>query len=462
MAVSDKKVQAAPSTEEAPYPSERYAWYVVGVLMIVYIFSFIDRQILSLLVGPIKKDLNISDAYIGYLYGPTFALFYTLFGIPLGRMADTRSRRGLIAAGLFIWSFMSAGCGVAKTFAHLVFFRVGVGVGEATLSPSAYSMIADYFRPGRLALAISVYGAGIYIGSGVAFLVGGLLVEWATKREAFEFAILGSVRPWQMVFFAIGLPGILFTLVLATVREPLRRGLHSGAAKDPSKGIPFGEVMRYIRANWQTFTCHTVGFAFMSFVGYAGSAWIPTVFVRVHGWTPGEVGVRYGTAVIIFGTAGIVWGGQLASWLAKRGYTDSKMRAGLIGAAIHLPFIILFSLMPNPWLAFFAVIPAVFGVAVPFGVAPAAIQEMMPNQMRGQAAAVYLFVVNLIGIGLGPSTVGFLSTKVFGEDKVQYSLMAANGVANILSIVLLFLGMAYFRRSLGYLDQWHVVHGKAT
>lgn len=461
MAVQDKTVSPADSAE-APYPKEGYAWYVVAILMIVYIFSFVDRQILSLLVEPIKADLNVTDEAMGYLYGMFFAVFYTLFGIPLGRMADSRSRRGLIAIGLFVWSLMSAACGVARNFVQLAIFRFGVGIGEATLSPSAYSLIADYFRPNRLALAISVYGAGIYIGSGMAFLVGGLVVQWAMEQGAVTLPVFGDVRPWQTVFFAIGLPGILFTLLMFSVREPIRRGLARRAGNGPASGIPFGEVVAYMRANKGTFFCHTVGFSFMAFVGYAGSAWIPTYFIRVHGWTQGEVGVRYGTAVILFGTAGIIFGGQLAEWLAEKGYTDSKMRAGLIGALFHLPFAIAFPLIADPWIAFVALIPAVFGVAIPFGVAPAAIQEMMPNQMRGQAAAVYLFVVNLIGLGLGPPTVGTLTTRVFKDpNMVHYSLVYANTVANALAIALLFYGMAHFRKSLSYRDAWHDSNGGA-
>jgi MFS family permease len=457
MAVDKKAagLAAGANPAEAPFPPERYAWYVVLVLMVVYIFSFIDRQILGLLVDLIKKDLKITDEYIGYLYGTTFAIFYTLFGIPLGRMADSRSRRGLVAVGLFLWSLMSAGCGLAKNFTQLVVFRVGVGVGEATLSPSAYSMIADYFRPSRMALAISVYGAGIYIGSGMASVVGGLVVQWAMERPPYEFAIIGTVRPWQLVFFVIGLPGMLFTLIMLTVKEPERRGLHKKTGQEQTKGLPFREVAGYIGANWKTFFCHTVGFSFMSFVGYAGAAWIPAVFMRVHHWSPREIGVRYGVAVMILGTAGIIFGGKLAEWFAKKGYKDSNMRAGLIGAAFNLPFTLAYPLISDPWLAFLVLLPAIFAVGMPFGVAPAAIQEMMPNQMRGQAAAVYLFVVNLIGIGLGPSTVGSLTTRVFGVEKVNYSLLVANGTANVLSIVLLLLGLAFFRRSLDHRDQWH-------
>lgn len=440
-------------TDDPPYPSEGYAWYVVMILMIVYIFSFVDRQVLAYLVGPIKADLGVSDTAMGLLGGTTFAIFYTLFGIPLGRLADSKSRRGIIAVGLFLWSLTTAACGIARSFTHLLIFRVGVGVGEAALSPSAYSLIADYFKPSRMALAISVYGAGIYIGSGVASIVSGYLVEFATAQESFSLPLVGDTRPWQLVFFAIGLPGILFTLAMLTVREPKRRGvLHKSGQSD----IPFGEVMAYVRSNWKTFLCHCGGFGFFALIGYAGAYWVPATFVRTHEWSLGDVGLRYGLAVIFFGSGGIIFGGQLADSLARKGYVDAKMRVGLLAVLIHLPVGILFPLVTNDWLAFVILIPAVFAIGMPFGVAPAAIQEMMPNQMRGQAAALYLFVVNLIGMGLGPLSVGWIGDNILkDESKINVSLAITNITANIFAIVLLYFGIRYFRQSLEFRDNWH-------
>ncbi len=442
--------------EEPPYPSERYAWYVVGVLMIVYVFSFIDRQILSLLVGPIRKDLGISETQMGLLMGPSFAIFYTLFGIPMGRLADTKSRRTIIAIGLSLWSLMSAGCGIARSYATLFLFRIGVGVGEATLSPAAYSMITDYFRPNRMALAQSVYGAGIYIGSGMAFLLGGLVVSYASGKEAVAYPLIGDVRPWQQVFFLIGLPGLLFAPVLYSVREPLRRGMiRAKSASAKPAHVPVSEVFAYIRLNFGTFVCHNIGFAMMSFIGYAAAGWIPTFYIRVHGWEQGDVGLRYGIGVIIFGTAGIIFGGHFAGMLAKRGYRDSKMRAALIAALCHLPFGLAFPLVPNAWLAFALMMPATFFAAMPFGVGPAAIQEMMPNQMRGSAAAVYLFVVNLIGIGCGPPAVAACTQYFFKDEmRVGHSLVLMGTIAALTSATFLYFGLAKFRRSLDTLKEW--------
>ncbi len=441
----------APPTEDPPYPSERYAWYVVAILMIVYVFSFVDRQILSLLVGPIKEDLNINDTQMSYLMGFSFALFYTIFGIPLGRLADSKSRRTIIACGLAVWSFMSAGSGLAKTYTHLLFMRVGVGVGEAALSPSAYSLISDYFRPKRLALAISVYGTGIYIGAGMAYLLGGYVVEFATVNDAFALPIVGEIRPWQLVFFAIGIPGLFFAAVLYTIKEPLRRGM----AHKSGGAVPMSEAVDYLKANRKTFFCHTVGFALLSFISYGSGAWIPTFFVRIHGWTASQIGVRYGIVVMIVGTLGIMSGGYFAEKLAARGYRDSKMRVGLIAAILHVPLGLLFPLMPSGWLAFAVLVPSVYMMSMPFGVAPAAIQEMMPNQLRGQASAFYLFVINLIGLGMGPTAVALCTDQLFADDnKIHLSLLLVSSIAGLFSILLLASGLKPFRNSLTHRDEW--------
>lgn len=437
---------------EEPYPPEGYAWYVVVILMIVYIFSFIDRQILALMVGPIRADLNISDTQMSLLMGFSFAVFYTFFGIPLGRLADSRSRRGIIAAGLVVWSAMSAGCGIAKNFTHLLLFRMGVGVGEASLSPSAYSLITDYFRPNRLALAISVYGAGIYIGSGMAFLLGGQVVGFATGQADYQFPILGTVRPWQLVFFAIGIPGALFAVMLSTVKEPARRGIAKAHA---ATSIPLAEAWNYIKNNRTTFLCHTIGFSLLAFIGYGSSSWVPEFYIRTYGWDARFTGTMYGSAVMIFGTAGILFGGYLGGRLAAKGHVDAKMRAGLIAAVAHIPFGFLFPLMPNGYMAYAIMLPAAFTLAMPFGVAPAAIQEMMPNRMRGQAAAIYLFVVNLIGLGLGPTAVAVCTDYVFGDDDMVWaSLLIVSTVAGLVATALLWAGLNPFKRSIEYRDAW--------
>jgi MFS family permease len=437
------------NTEGQARHSMAYAWYVVAVLMVAYVFSFIDRQILNLLVGPIRADLGISDTQMSLLMGFSFALFYTICGIPIGRLADSKSRRTLIAVGIFFWSLMTAACGTAKSYWQFFLYRMGVGVGEATLSPSAYSLIADYFPKESRATAISVYSMGIYIGSGLAFLLGGLVIQFAGQDDV-TLPLVGATRPWQLIFFILGIAGILFTFAMYTVREPARQGLSGATA-----GVPLGTVFAYMKQNRRAVLCHNFGFALMAFTAYGAAAWIPTFFVRHHGWTAAEIGMAYGTVIMIFGTFGIVAGGRLSDWLARRGHEDANMRVGLLAAVCGIPSGIAFPLVPDAYMAVTMVAISTVFLSMPFGVAPAAVQEMMPNDMRGQASAVYLFVVNLIGLGVGPTAVALATDYVFKNDAaVGYSLLLVGSVAQAGALLLLWAGLAPYRRTLANLRDW--------
>src|SRR5580658_4621752 len=281
---------------EAPYPAPRYAWYVVGVLTLMYIFSFIDRQIFSLIVGPLRRDLHISDTQVSLLQGFVFAVFYTVCGIPLGRMADKRSRRGIIACGLIAWSLFTSMCGLARNFFQMLAWRMGVGVGEAALSPSAYSIITDNFPREKLSTAISVYSMGIYIGSGLSFLLGGIVVRFASAKELWVLPLVGGVRPWQVIFLAVGLPGLLVSPLVYSIREPLRRGI----ARHTSS-VPASHAFAYMLENKRTFLCHTFGFGLLSLTSYASGAWVPEFFRRNYHWDIPHTGIVYGSLVIIFG-----------------------------------------------------------------------------------------------------------------------------------------------------------------
>ncbi len=431
------------------YPSSARAWVTVAILMVAYVLSFVDRQILNLLVEPIRRDLLINDTQMSLLMGLSFALFYTICGIPLGRVADTRSRRGLIAVGVLFWSAATAACGMAKLYWQFLLCRIGVGVGEAALSPAAYSLIADSFPAERRATAISVYSMGVYLGSGLAFLVGGLVIQFASAQGNVLLPVLGEVRPWQLIFLILGGAGVLFTLLMLAVKEPARRGAGAGMA------VPLADVGRYIRANRRTVLLHNFGFAGLAFAGYGSAAWVPTFYIRTYGWDAGQVGIVYGCIVAVFGCLGIVFGGRLADWMAKRGRSDANMRVGLYAALGALPLVLLFPLMDTAFWASVLLAPTVFCLSMPFGVAPAAIQEIMPNSMRGQASAIYLFVITLIGLGIGPTAVALVTDFVFADDNaLRYSLLIVTTLAVLMSIVLLGKSLKPYRESVVRLEQW--------
>src|SRR5690606_31508962 len=235
-----------------PWPRPAVAWYAVVILVIAFVFSFIDRIIIAMLVDPLKQDLGLSDTQLGILQGLAFAVFYAVVGLPIGRWADRYSRRMIIASGIFLWSIMTAVCGLARNFWELFLARVGVGVGEAALSPAAYSMIADYFPKEKLGRAVGVYQAGAFFGAGLSFLVGGLIIQAVAKAGDISLPLVGAVRPWQVVFFVVGLPGVLVALLMFTVREPARRGQLAVHAA----GIPLGTVVRYALSRWRVFGLH--------------------------------------------------------------------------------------------------------------------------------------------------------------------------------------------------------------
>lgn len=422
-------------------PSLAYPWFVVAILMIAYVISFVDRQILNLLVGPIRSDLGISDTQMSLLMGFSFAIFYTILGIPLARIADSRSRRGLIVAGIIVWSAMTAFCGLAKHYWQLLLFRIGVGVGEAALSPAAYSMIADYFPPERRSTAMSVYSMGIFLGSGIAFLVGGLVVQYTAAQGTVLLPLLGEIRPWQMVFLILGVAGIVFSAAFFFVREPKRQGVIDG-----QNSLPFSEVVSYLWAHRRAVLCHNVGFAMLALCSYGTTAWIPTYFIRSHGWSAAEIGIVFGLQVMVFASAGIIIGGRIADRWIKQGRSDAAMRVGVIAAVFTMIGGAGYLLAPNGTLAAIALVVPTFALAMPFGAAPAALQEIVPNRMRGQTTAVYLFMANMIGLGIGPTAIALFTDYVFVDDNMlRWSMLIVAGLSALASIAILTAGMGAYR-----------------
>ena len=281
---------------------------------------------------------------MGFIMGPAFGVFYIFAGIPLGRLADVMSRRWLIFIGQIFWSTMSAGCGLIRTFPAFLALRMGLGVGEATLSPAAYSSITDLFPRHKLGRALSVYGLGISIGAGVAWLVGGVIVGLVEGRDNWVLPIIErEIYPWQIVFFFIAAPTIPLSILLLTIREPKRRGLSTGGGAGAA--VPLRESLAYIWENRATMGGLSFGLAFLSFSGYGTGAWLPSHFIRNLGWTASEVGVYLGLSNIAAGASGMIFGGWLADRLHTRGVVTSKLTVAMISAVAWFPFGILYPLM---------------------------------------------------------------------------------------------------------------------
>jgi len=437
---------AGPDPDGA-WPNPVYAWYVVGVLMLAYTNSFIDRQILSLLVEPIRQDLDISDTQVSLLAGLAFSIFYTLMGVPIARLADQKNRTVIITVGVAFWSLMTAMCGVARNFWQLFLARVGVGVGEATLSPAAFSIMADYFPRHQLARAFSVYSMGVYFGAGLAMIIGGLVVRVVMEAGTTVLPVLGEVRPWQMTFFYVGLLGIPVVLLVMTIREPLRRGLKGDrAAQSKASSVPV--LLAFLRLNRWTLTFHFLAFSMVGIAIAGYMVWTPTLFIRTWGWQASNIGLAYGAILFVLGTAGVYAGGYVADWLEQRGRRDAILRTAMYGAFAAVPFAIATPLMPTGELALIGLAITSFLLAFPQGLPAAALNIVTPNPLRAQLTALYFLVGNLIAMGFGPTLVALITDFGFGDPaQLRYSMAIVGAVVLPIGGLLAALALRPFRAS---------------
>ena len=382
------------------------------MLVVVYIFNFLDRQIVTILAEPIKVDLGLSDTQIGLMTGLAFAIFYTVLGIPIARLADRANRVSIISAALVIWSAMTALCGMAQNFAQMLAARIGVGVGEAGCSPPAHSLIADYFPPEKRASALSVYALGIPIGSILGLLAGGWIAEW---------------YGWRMAFYLVGLPGIALAIIFKmTVKEPLRGMSEPGGAGKALEQPPLGETLRTLLGK-RTLMHLAMGGALTSFVGYGLGQWMPAFFMRIHDMGIAETATYFGLVLGVASAIGTLLGGTIADRL--RGW-DQRVYAWLpaAGVLIAFPFYVVAMTMNNPyWAIAILVVPSLLN-SLWLGPTFGTIQNLAPMRMRALASAVLLFVLNIIGLGLGPFLVGVFSDlliPVAGEDSLRWAILLA-------------------------------------
>lgn len=423
-----------------------YRWYVIFVLLLAQTFSFLDRMIMGLLVGPIRATFDISDTQYSLLAGLAFSLFYALMGLPLARIADNGNRRNLIAAGIAVWSIMTAVCGLARSFWGLFFGRVGVGVGEATLGPAAYSMISDYFPRSQLGRALSVYTMGVTIGSGLAYMGGGAVVHYVSQLHSLELPILGAVHGWQLTFFIVGLPGVLVSLmVLLTVREPARRGLADASAGQ----LPISRVVDYLWQRRAAYGAHIFGISIFVMVVYALNIWGPTYLIRTFDHDAGSAGLQFGLIMMIAGTTGLLLAGFGADRWFAAGTPDAYIRTIVISVIGLLPCAAGLAFVDSEGIAMVLLSLAIFFSAFQGGIAGGALQLMTPNRMRGQVMALYLLVANLIGLGLGPTVIAATTDYIFMNDAaIGKSIALCAAILCPLATLLLIRGLPAIRREI--------------
>lgn len=432
------------------YPSSRVAWGSVTVFTILYIMSYADRKLLSLLVGPIQRDLHISDFQFGMLQGFAFSLLYVVAGIPIGRLVDRKPRRMIIYLGVTFWSIFTASTGYAQNFVTLFLLRCGVGVGEATLSPASYSMMSDLFPKEKVTTAIGVYGTGVTIGGGIAFVIGGSLISLINSIDGVDLGILGTFEAWQLAFVLAGVPGLLLAFLIFTVPEPRRRGV-AKTSEVTSKS----ELWDFMRTRKAFLLYHFIGFALVGTWSFSVSSWAPAFYGRKFGISAIEMGIGLGVYTGIFGTMGAIVGSRLVDALTKRGMQDAQMRVCAWAMLAAIPFGVGGFLFPTAIGSFALLSIMQFFLMFIVGPAVGALQLATPNQLRGQISAIYLFVVSIVGFGLGPVIVGALTDFVVGDpSKIGTSLILVILTSGPGAAILLFLGLGPMRRAVDLAKQW--------
>lgn len=434
--------EISPGDSARQYPSSRYAWYMVGILTIAYILSFVDRYVLGLLIEPIKADLGLSDTEIGYLLGPAFAIFYAFMGLPLGYLADRKRRTFIVAAGIFVWSFATAASGLARNFTHMFIARISVGAGEAALSPCAMSMISDSFPREKRGRPIAFYSAALSLGAGIASLVSAAVLTWAKSADQVALPIVGAVAPWQFTFFIVGLPGILVAAIMFTIREPKRQRVPGSEAKPQ-----FTYMLQHVFDRFSTYATFVVFVCLMTICAYS-QGWNAPMFQRTWGWEAQQYAFVNAIVLLAIGPATVNFAGWLNDkWFAE-GRQDAPLRIMIIGAMIFVPTGIIAPLMPNPWLAMAVYGVNTVGIAMTTATGVTGLMNITPAEIRGQTVALYYMAISFAGLFIGPTTVGWMSDNVFGNENLNYALASVPAIFGLPVLLLSGIAMRLYRREL--------------
>ncbi|MEM8983660.1 MAG: MFS transporter [Pseudomonadota bacterium] len=430
------------------YPNRRAGWRLVALLLVAYIFSYTDRVLLSILVEPIKRDLALTDAQIGLLLGPAFALLYATTGVFFGALVDRRRRTWIVGAGIVFWSLATAVFGLVRQFWQLFMTRMCVGVGEASLGPAAMSLIADSFPKESRGKPIAVYSLGIVIGSSIGFLLGAFVLDWTKTATIPPLPIVGDLAPWQLVFVIFGLAGLLPALIFFVIREP-RRQL---ATQSDAAGRSFITVLQFLGAHWKPYALFMTIMCLMVTLAYAGF-WNPAMFERTFGWSGEKYALINGIVSLPIGLIVYLGAGAISDRLVQADRHDGPLLLMVLGTLIMVPLYAAAPLMPNGAVAFTVLTAGGLGVMIISAVSVTALLNIIPAHIRGQIVALYYMVMSLFGLFVGPPAVGLLSQHVYGEANLNYALATVPVVLGVVTIVLLPLTLRHYRQQLLVVQQ---------
>lgn len=437
---SDESIHTpASATGSQAYPSAVHGWYCVVVLALAVMINFFDRGILPLLLPAIKADLQISDSAMGLIMGFAFTVFYAVFGLPVARLIDRGTRKVIFSAGLTIFALVMLTTGFARNFWQLFATRIAMGVGETTSGPAAYSMLSDYFPPRLLPRAISGMQVGFVLGVAGSSAVGAALLAYATSHPGLGFPSLSGFKPWQLTMMMVSIPGFIVAMLMLTVREPKRRGV----VEQTKVNAVFQLASNHGAIYWPLF----IGMGLRSAQMFGTQTWTATYFTRHFEYTPVQYGLTWAPISLVAMVAGLFLGWVLSEYFLKIGRADGNIRVVLISTCVSVPFGILAPLMPSPMIALGMF--AVANMTSIMAAAPenAAIQSVTPNRMRGQMTFLFLFVMNVVGNGIGPQIVPLFNDFVFGEQGIGTSMVVMGMMCGIPAIIAFWMCLKPYGRA---------------
>jgi len=400
--------QPSAATSDATSPNAvrtpRSAWATAVILLMLYALSFLDRQIMAMMIVPIQRDLQINDFQVSLLLGVAFALLYTTCGLFAGSFVDRMARRPLIAGGVVLWGSATALCSMAGTYIHMFIARMFVGLGESVLTPAAYSMLSDAFPPRRLALALGIFAVGTTAGAGISMVGGGALINFITDHPSINLSFLPEMQAWQLVFLIVGLGGVPLGFLIYLIPEPTRKGrLHDGRKS-------WADTLRFMASRKELWASIILVYGPAAMLNYGVTLWTPTYMIREFGWSIGHVGLVLGMIVVLAGASGQLFFGWLVDTLYTLGNRDIHLRFYTYATLVGVPVAIVAFMSSNPAVLIIG-LAIVYALLMSFaGYAGASVQLTTPNEYRGRMAAVFMLVLNVPGLALGPPLIALLST----------------------------------------------------
>lgn len=431
--------------EAGSYPRPLVAWSSTIILMLLFATAYLDRQIISLMVKPIRAEFGVGDFEISLLQGFAFAVLYAICGLPLGMAVDRYPRRWIVMGGVLIWSCAAMASGLAANYQQILVARIFVGAGEAALAPAAYSILSDLFPKRRLTFALGVFMVGATLGAEGSLAIGGYILH--TAADGVVVPVFGRLEAWRFAFVLTALPGFVLAALAIFIHEPVRVRPEGG-------GVGWGEVFRFMGSRKTFYFCQILGFSLVMGLVYARLAWNPTFLIRTFGWSVQQAGYALGTFGLVTGITALLLGGRAVDWMFERGQRDAHFRYYAVGGVVMGLFGIATYLAPSPALFFAGSLVIIFPLNMG-AIGASAVQVATPAHLRGRISALYLMSVALFGMTLGPAIVGFLTEHVFASDaSIGAALAWTFGVLGPATALLFFFGRPAMRDAVARASDW--------